>query len=106
MQTGDRLGEYVLIERLGEGGFGEVWKAENPDLPGTVVAIKVPTKPDCAAALRREGALQNVVDHPNVVRTLTVNAANDPPYLVSEYVPGESLRRRLDRVKRMTPRRR
>ena len=103
MQAGDRLGEYVLQERIGEGGFGEVWKASNPDLAGPVVAIKVPTKPDCAAALRREGALQNVVDHPNVVRTITVNAAHDPPYLVSEYVPGESLRRRLDRTKRLAP---
>ncbi|GEM_PF-2780379 len=104
MQSGDRLGEYVLQELIGEGGFGEVWKAQTLDYPGPVVAIKIPTKPDCAAALRREGALQNVVDHPNVVRTLSVNTSNDPPYLVSEYVAGESLRRRLDRVKRMTPR--
>jgi len=91
-------------DRLGEGGFGEVWKAHNPDLPGSVVAIKVPTKGDVVAALRREGAMQHAVAHPNVVRTITINTANDPPYLVNEYVPGESLRQRLNRVKRFDPR--
>ena len=50
MQSGDRLGEYVLQELIGEGGFGEVWKAQTPDYPSPVVAIKIPTKPDCNEA--------------------------------------------------------
>lgn len=101
MQAGDRLGEYVLLKKIGEGGFGEVWKAHNPDLAGSTVAIKVPTKGDCVAALRREGAMQHAVVHPNVVRTISINTANDPPYLVNEYVPGESLRGRLARTGRV-----
>lgn len=101
MRPGDRVGEYVLVERLGEGGFGEVWKAENPDLPGRFVAVKVAKDPSFVAALRQEARLLYKLDHPNVVRVLTLNATAEPGYLVLEHVGGESLRALLDRRKRL-----
>lgn len=103
MQIGDRLGEWVLRERIGEGGFGEVWKAEHVDHQGQFAAVKVPKGQDGAAALRREGRLQTAVAHPNIVRNLAVDVAHDPPYLVNEYVAGESLRGRLRREGRLSP---
>ncbi len=102
MRSGDRLGEYVLSERLGEGGFGEVWKAENPDLPGRFVAVKVAKDPSFVAALRQEARLLYKLDHPNVVRVLTLNTTGDPGYLVLEHVGGESLRELLDRRKKVS----
>lgn len=92
LTAGTRLGEYVLLERLGTGGFGEVWKAEHSELPGKLVAVKVPTNPDYVKQLRAAGVLQRELDHPNIVKTLTLNTAHDPPYMVMEYVPGETLR--------------
>ena len=103
MQIGECLGDWVLRERVGEGGFGEVWKAEHADRRGEFAAVKVPKGADGAAALRREGRLQTAVGHPNIVRNLSVDVANDPPFLVNEYVAGESLRGRLQREGRLAP---
>ncbi len=103
MQRGDRLGDWVLRDKLGEGGFGEVWEAAEVDRPWNLAAIKVPRGRDGAAALRREGRLQTAVEHPNIVRNISIDFAHDPPFLVSEYVPGESLRGRLKREGRLAP---
>lgn len=103
MNAGDRLGEYVLRERLGAGGFGEVWRAENPELPGAFVALKVAVGPEAVSLLRREARVQHALDHPHIVKTLSLNTLSSPPYLVLEYVPGESLRARLDRRRTLPP---
>ncbi|MEK7866002.1 MAG: serine/threonine-protein kinase [Planctomycetota bacterium] len=101
MRPGEHIGEYVLMERMGEGGFGEVWRAENADLPGRAVAIKIAKDPSYVSALRHEAQLLHRLDHANVVRLLTIHASSEPPYLVVEYVRGESLRQVLDRQRKM-----
>lgn len=101
MRPGDHVGEYVLRERMGEGGFGEVWMAENADLPGRAVAIKIAKDPSYVSALKQEAELLHRLDHPNIVRLLTIHASADPPYLVLEHVRGESLRQRIDRLGRL-----
>ncbi|MBI2899554.1 MAG: serine/threonine protein kinase [Planctomycetes bacterium] len=86
-----RVGEYVLVEKLGQGGFGEVWKARHHALDQTV-AIKFSTDPGTVDELRTGGAIQHRLQHPAVVRTLGLNADADPPYVVMEYMEGGSLR--------------
>ena len=93
---GDRILDYRLIERLGEGGFGEVFRAEHEVL-GRVVAIKTPRDPGGLAALRHEGLVQARLDHPHIVKTLDVSLAHDPPFIVMDYVDGESLAEMLQR---------
>ena len=100
MKARESLGAYRLVERLGAGGFGEVWKAEGPE---GVVALKIPTDPAFTVALKSEAAFLHAISHPNVVRTLAYHPGSDPPFLVLEYVPGESLRDRLDREGRLRP---
>ena len=93
---GDRILDYRLIERLGEGGFGEVFRAEH-ELLGRIVAIKTPRDPDALNALRHEALVQARLDHPAIVKTLDVSIAHDPPFIVMDYVDGESLAERLAR---------
>ena len=90
LAPGDRLLDYKLIERLGEGGFGEVFKAEHEVL-GRTVAIKIPRDQGSLNALRHEGVVQASLEHANIVRTLELSLSHDPPYVAMEFVDGCSL---------------
>jgi formylglycine-generating enzyme required for sulfatase activity len=95
VRPGDRISEYVLVEKLGQGGFGEVWKAEHAQIPGKFVAIKIPTSSESMDFLRQEAVFQHELDHPNIVRTIGLDTRHDPPYFIMEYVEGKNLRQLL-----------
>ncbi|HEY0007422.1 MAG TPA: serine/threonine-protein kinase [Tepidisphaeraceae bacterium] len=94
-QTGQRISEYVLDQRIGAGAFGEVWRAHHHVWATQLVAVKLPTDPAYLRDLQREGLAVQGLDHPNLVRAIGFDPFADPPYLVSEFVPGVSLRQRL-----------
>lgn len=91
----DRISEYVLIEQVGTGTFGQVFKARHHVWPDQIVAIKIPTNPDYVRVLRREGSVMHKVSHPNVIRPMGFDPFADPPYLITEYIAGGDLRRLL-----------
>ena len=93
VSLGDRISEFVLVQKLGEGGFGEVWKAEHVQIPGKFVAIKFPKIPEHVELLKKEAIFQHELDHPCVVRTIGLNLEGDPPYFVMEYFDGVNLRK-------------
>ncbi len=92
IQKGDRISEYSLLEKLGQGGFGEVWKAEHAQIPGKFVAVKIPTSPEAMDCLKQEAQFQHELDHPNIVKTIGLDTQHDPPYFIMEYVEGKNLR--------------
>ena len=96
-QPGDRVGEYVLEEPIGEGGCGVVWRARHAVLPGVVVAIKMPRDPQLIGLLRRESLLQHGLDHPGVLKVLGVDLDADVPYVVQEYAAGGDLAQLIGR---------
>src|SRR5580658_9042078 len=87
-----RVGEYVLQDRINSGTFGEVWKAHHHVWADQFVAIKIPTDPQYLRNLQREGAAVHGLVHPNIVRAMGFDPYATVPYLVMEYVPGTSLR--------------
>jgi hypothetical protein len=96
-KPGDRpagIGDWVLEELLGVGGFGEVWRAKNPHLPDRV-ALKFCLDPAAPKLLRHEAALLGRVvsqgRHPGIVRLLHTYLGADPPCLEYEYVEGGEL---------------
>ncbi len=90
---------YRILERVGRGAMGTVYKALHKGLQ-RVVAIKV-LRRDLGEdrtqieRLKREAKLLADLDHPNIVRAFDAGESNGFPYLVMEYVEGESLRDRI-----------
>ena len=100
LASGARIGSYEVIDRLGAGGMGEVYRARDTRL-GRTVAIKVlrsGADPQLLQRLDREARAASALNHPNIVHIYDVGAAADVPgahYVVMECVEGETLRRRL-----------
>jgi serine/threonine protein kinase len=96
------LGEYEVKEVIGRGGMGVVLKAFDPALH-RVVAIKVlapalADSPDARRRFTREAQAAAAVCHDHIVAVHAVREADGLPYLVMQYVPGESLQEKLDRA--------
>src|SRR3712207_3680653 len=87
-----RVGEYVLQDRINAGTFGEVWRACHHVWSDQHVAVKIPTDPQYLRNLQREGVAIHGLTHPNIVRAIGFDPYADPAYLAMEYVPGTSLR--------------
>jgi WD40 repeat protein len=88
------VGHFDLIEQLGVGAFGTVWKARDRDLDRTV-AVKVPRKgqlePHEAEQFLREARAAAQLSHPNIVNVHEVGRDNDTIYIVSDIVRGVTL---------------
>src|SRR5260370_27098035 len=99
--TGQKLGNYEILDKLGEGGMGEVWRARDARLNRTV-AIKMLTSEVAADPARRQRLEQEArafgaLNHPNIVGGYDVGQQDGRAYIVSELVDGESLRKTIDR---------
>src|SRR5262245_36469742 len=97
-----RLGHYEVKEVVGRGGMGVVLKAFDEQLH-RVVAIKVMAPPLAASATARkrfvrEARAQAAVTHDHVVTIHAVEESGPLPYIVMQFVAGESLQDRLDRA--------
>ena len=90
-----QLGRFKLLKKLGEGGMGAVWKAEDP-LDGKIVAIKV-LRSELALneiALKRfhrEARMLAEVESPYIANLLELNAEDGLQYIVMEFVEGQDV---------------
>ena len=97
--TGTAIGPYEIVGWLGAGGMGDVYRARDPRL-GREVAIKLLPETFAADALRlhrfeQEARAAGQLNHPNILAVYDVGTHAGAPYIVSELLEGESLRRRL-----------
>jgi len=96
--SGSRLGPYEVVDLLGSGGMGEVYRARDPRL-NREVAIKVlPEGIADRERLRRfqqEARAAGALNHPNILAIYDVGEHEGAPYIVSELLEGETLRERL-----------
>jgi tetratricopeptide (TPR) repeat protein/predicted Ser/Thr protein kinase len=95
-------GRYRMITRLGRGGMGDVWQADDLIL-GTPVAIKLihSTRPSARAAILNEVRLARQVTHPAVCRVFDVGEAEGELFCSMELVRGEDLAKLLRRAGRL-----
>ncbi len=88
-EVGREVGPYVLIDRIGAGGMGEVWKARDARLDRIVALKRLLTRSD---AFEREARTIASLNHPHICTLHDIGA----DYLVMEHIDGEPLRGPLD----------
>ena len=101
LETGTVLGPYQILSGLGAGGMGEVYRARDSRL-NRDVALKVlrgSTVRDADSRRRfvHEATAAGALNHPNIVAVYDVNLEGDNPYIVTELVEGDSLRKMIQR---------
>ena len=94
------VGPYEVLSLIGAGGMGEVYKAQDPRLDRTVALKVLPQSfAHDAERLRRfeqEARILAALSHPNIVAVFDVGSHQGKPYLVTEFLIGETLRQRLN----------
>ncbi len=100
---GSRFGKYEILDKLGEGGMGEVWRARDTQLHRTVALKILPPEvardPARRARFEQEARALAALNHPNIVAVYEFGEDQGRVFLVSELVEGESLRALLDKGK-------
>src|SRR5947207_10450481 len=90
-----QIGKYQVVDVLGKGGMGVVYKATDPRI-GRTVAIKMMTgafaeNPDLLQRFYREAQSTGILQHPIIVIVHDLGALEVNPYLVMEYLEAEAL---------------
>jgi serine/threonine protein kinase len=100
------VGKYELLAEIARGGMGSIYRARDRET-GVIVAVKI-MPPHMAAnqillkRFEQEFKAASRLDHPNIVRALDYGDSGNSPYLVMEFVEGESLGQKLEREGRMS----
>jgi len=93
------ISHYELLEKLGEGGMGTVYKARDPRL-GRFIAIKLlppafVSDPGRRARFVQEAKAASALNHPNIICVYDIQAEGDEPFIAMEYVDGTPLDRMI-----------
>jgi len=93
------IGPYEVLTKIGVGGMGEVYKAQDTRLNRTV-AIKILTEsfardPTRLQRFEQEARILAALNHPNIIAVFDYGIHDGKPYLVTEFLSGETLRERL-----------
>ena len=99
LRAGSRLGSYEILDRLGAGGMGEVYRARDPKLERHV-AVKVLSEalsedPEALDRFEREARAVAALSHPNILSIFDFGKQGETAYAVTELLEGQTLRERL-----------
>ncbi len=99
LPPGLTIGQYQIVQKIGEGGMGAVYKADQPSIPRSVV-IKVlgssfADHPDALDRFRRELDMITRLEHPHILPVYDYGEVNSNPYIVMRFMSGGSLQDRL-----------
>ena len=97
--VGQRIASFEIMEMVGRGGMGVVWRAHDTRLKRSVAVKSMPVKlkanPTAQMRFRREAELLASLNHPNIAVIHEIVEEEESGYLILEYVPGETLAERI-----------
>lgn len=98
---GKTIGHYEIIEQIGSGGMGEVYRARDVGLNREVALKFLPERVNLDVAVRerfkREAQAAGSLNHPNIITIHELGEHEGRMYIAMEYVQGDSLRRRIEK---------
>jgi formylglycine-generating enzyme required for sulfatase activity/dienelactone hydrolase/predicted Ser/Thr protein kinase len=101
LSPGRRLGAYEIVDLLGAGGMGEVYRARDTRLDRTVALKVLPAdlirSPERRERFEREARAVSRLSHPHICTLYDIGREGDTDFLVMEYLEGEPLAKRLQR---------
>src|SRR5262249_50936144 len=96
---GTKLGRYEIRSKIGEGGMGEVYLARDTEISRDVAVKVLPstfsTEQDRLKRFQQEACAAGALNHPNILSIYDVGKHEGSPYVVSELLEGETLRKRI-----------
>src|ERR1700733_9982948 len=96
LAPGTRLGPYEIVAAVGAGGMGEVYRAQDSKLKREIALKVLPesfaSDPERLARFQREAEVLALLNHPNILAIYDMSRESCRSFMVSELVPGESLR--------------
>ena len=100
MMIGKIISHYKIIEKLGEGGMGQVYLAEDTELHRKAalkfLSSEFSSDAEFKARFKREAQATAALNHPNIVTVYEVAEAEDGAYIAMEYVEGQSLKELIE----------
>ena len=101
VSAGTRLGRYKIRTKIGEGGMGEVYLAEDTVLHRKVaikfLSSEVAQKREHLGRFQQEAFAASALNHPNLLTVFEIGEADSVRFIATEYVDGETLRQRLNK---------
>jgi predicted Ser/Thr protein kinase/WD40 repeat protein len=91
LRAGSRIGPYEVLSLLGRGGMGEVYRAHDHRLRREVAVKVLHSGADQARRIEQEARAASALNHPGIVAVYDVGQHEGRPYLVTEYVEGQTL---------------
>src|SRR5688572_719281 len=96
MLTGQQLGKYEILSKIGEGGMGEVYAAHDAELDRSVAIKLLPneftTDPERRQRFRQEARVVSALNHPNIITIYEIGEDLNGSFLATEFVDGRTLR--------------
>src|SRR4029450_2747989 len=100
LATGTKLGRYEIRSKIGEGGMGEVYLAEDSQLHRKValkiLPVEVAANPDRMRRFNQEATAAAALNHPNIAHIYEIGESDGLNFIAMEFIDGHTLRELID----------